>query len=332
MIAAETLAVPFEQISAVLDNGKRFLMMTHEAPDLDGLGSMFALSMSLRDLGKDVTTVVQKPIVPSLSFLWGAEEAVLKDASLGKRFDAVLALDCAEKNRLGLCEDLWSDEVLTINIDHHETNTFFGRYNLVDVDSSSTAELVYRLIRTGEFPLRKETAGNLFAAIQSDTGSFRFTNTTPESMRIAAELIQEGVMPWEIYLKSRDGYGPERLKLLSRALDSVEFHGGGRIGMLVLSREMIEGSGARASDSEGFVDYPRYIKGVELAVMIMEKKDKSYKFSIRSNRSVNVAELAARFGGGGHVRAAGFTRQGSLAVLKQDFLSEAGRLLDESPG
>lgn len=332
MVAANALLVPLRQIAIVLREGSRFLMMTHEAPDLDGLGSMFALSRCLTDLGKEVVTVVQKPIVPSLAFLSGVERAVLKDSLFEKEFDAVLALDCAERERLGSCVDLWPEQGPTINIDHHETNTLFGRYNLVDINSSSTAELVYRLIRTGDFPLEPVAAENLFAAIQSDTGSFRFTNTTSTAMRISADLLDQGVTPWEIYLKSVNGYGRERLALLSRALGQVEFHSEGRIGMLVLSKEMIKGCGARPSDSEGFVDYPRYIKGVELAVMIMEKDDDTYKFSMRSNRRVNVADLALRFGGGGHARAAGFTINGSLAALKEDFLFEAGRLLNETPG
>ncbi|MCG6881355.1 MAG: bifunctional oligoribonuclease/PAP phosphatase NrnA [Deltaproteobacteria bacterium] len=332
MVAENALLVPLKQIADVLREGSRFLMMTHEAPDLDGLGSMFALSRCLTDLGKEVVTVVQKPIVPSLAFLRGVERAVLKDSQLQKGFDAVLALDCAERERLGSCVDLWPEEGPTINIDHHETNTLFGRFNLVDSNSSSTAELVYQLIRTGNFPLDPAAAENLFAAIQSDTGSFRFTNTTSTAMRISADLLDQGVSPWEIYLKSVSGYGPERLALLSRALGQVEFHGEGRIGMLVLSKEMIKACGARPSDSEGFVDYPRYIKGVELAVMILEKDDNTYKFSMRSNRGVNVADLAMRFGGGGHGRAAGFTMSGSLAALKRDFLSEAGRSLNETPG
>ncbi|EFK06678.1 DHHA1 domain protein [delta proteobacterium NaphS2] len=332
MVAENALLISLRQIVDVLRDGSRFLMMTHEAPDLDGLGSMFALSKCLTDLGKEAVTVVQKPIVPSQEFLWGVERAVLKDSLHQKGFDAVLALDCAERGRLGSCVDLWPEEGPTINIDHHETNTLFGRFNLVDSNSSSTAELVYRLIRTGNFPLDPSAAENLFAAIQSDTGSFRYTNTTPTAMRISADLLDQGVRPWEIYLRSVSGYGPERLALLSKALGQVQFHGEGRIGMLVLSKEMIKACGARPSDSEGFVDFPRYIKGVELAVMILEKDDNTYKFSMRSNHGLNVADLALRFGGGGHGRAAGFTVSGSLAALKKDFLFEAGRFLNETPG
>ncbi len=331
MVLKDSLLPPLKQIAAILREGNRFLLMTHRAPDLDGLGSLFSLARSLRNSGKEAVPVIQKPIAPSLAFLWGADDAVLMGTSFEKGFDAVLALDCAEKERLGICKALWPDRGLTINIDHHETNTRFGRHNLVDADGSSTAELVYNLIRTGGFPLDLKTAENLFAAIQSDTGSFRFTNTTPGALRASADLLERGVSPWEIYLKSMNGYGPERLKLLAGALSRIEYHGSGEICMLSLGRKMIEACGARASDTEGFVDVPRYIRGVELSVMVLEKKDGSYKFSIRSNHRVNVADLALRFGGGGHARAAGFTLRGPLETLKRDFLLEAGRLLNETP-
>jgi phosphoesterase RecJ-like protein len=333
----DPLLGPLKRVIGVLKGAHRFLLMTHQDPDVDGLGSMLALGKSLRDLGKEVALLIQNPLNPPLALLTGAERmlAVSKPdgASVTERkFDVVLALDCAERERLGVCVSAWSSGGVTINIDHHETNTFFGQHNLVDANSSSTGELVYRLIRTGDFPLDFEIAENLFSAIQSDTGSFRYTNTTPIAMRISADLMEYGVNPWEVSQRILSGYGTVRLKLLAMALDRVEFHNDGRIGMMVLSKEMFNESGAHGSDSEGFVDYPRYVEGVELAVLISEKDENTYKFSIRSNSWVNVAELASRFGGGGHVKAAGFTAKGSLGTLKKEFLFEAGRLLNETPG
>ncbi|MBW2709416.1 MAG: DHH family phosphoesterase [Deltaproteobacteria bacterium] len=335
MVSENPLPDVLKKIAGVLSEGNRFLMMTHEDPDVDGLGSMLALGKSLADMGKEVVLLIQKSLNPPLSLLTGAEEmfTLLKpdrvpDAE--RDFDAVLALDCAERERLGLCVSSWPVEGLTINIDHHETNTFFGRYNLVDANSSSTGELVYRLIGTGGFPMGDAVAENLFSAIQSDTGSFKYTNTTSSAMRIAADLLDRGVNPWQTYRRTMNGYGPLRLKLLAGALARVELHDEGRIGMMILPREMFEKSGACGSDCEGFVDYPRYIAGVELAVMIRERGENTYKFSLRSNQWANVAELASRFGGGGHARAAGFTGNGPLVTLKKNFLLEAGRLLNET--
>jgi len=330
MVSEDPLLGALKRVAGVLSGGNRFLMMTHENPDVDGLASMLALGKSLTGLGKEVVILIQKSLAPPLSHLSGAERMIVQGAEFKREFDAVLALDCAERERLGPCVSFWPGTGPSINIDHHETNTFFGGYNLVDSDSSSTGELVYRLIECGAFPLDHEVAENLFAAIQSDTGSFRFTNTTSKTMRISANLMDHGVVPWNIYQRTTNGYGPERLKLLAGALAQVELHNEGKIGMMVLKRDMFEQSGARSSDTEGFVEYPRYINGVELAVMISEKDEDTCKFSIRSNGWVNVAELASRFGGGGHAKAAGFTRKGSLTALKKDFLMEAGRLLNET--
>ena len=332
----DPLLDPLKRVIGVLKDGRRFLLMTHEDPDADGLGSMLAFGKSLSDLGKEVALLIQKPLNPPLVLLKGTERmrVVSKRGGVSeseKDFDVVVALDCAEKERLGVCVSAWSGGGVTINIDHHETNTFFGQYNLVDANSSSTGELVYRLIRTGDFPMDPEIAENLFTAIQSDTGSFRYTNTTSGAMRISADLMEYGVNPWEVSQRILSGYGPVRLKLLSMALDGVEFHNEGRIGMMVISRGMFTESGAHGSDTEGFVDYPRYVEGVELAVMITEKGEDTHKFSIRSNARVNVADLASRFGGGGHAKAAGFTGNGFLGTLKKDFLFEAGRLLNETP-
>jgi phosphoesterase RecJ-like protein len=157
---------------------------------------------------------------------------------------------------------LWPDEGPSINIDHHETNTFFGRHNLVDADSSSTGELVYRLIECGEFPLDHEVAENLFAAIQSDTGSFRFTNTTSNAMRISADLMDHGIIPWQIYQKITERIRPERLKLLAGALAQVEFHGEGKIGMMVLKKECLRQSGAQGPTLKGLWSIPGISKGL----------------------------------------------------------------------
>jgi len=150
MVSKNSLAGSLKRVAGLLSEGNQFLMMTHEDPDVDGLGSMLALGKSLTDLGKEVVLLIQKPIDPPLVLLSGAEKVILKGSESEREFDAVLALDCAEMERLGLCLSAWPGEGLTINIDHHETNTFFGRYNLVDGNSSSTGELVYRLIRCGD--------------------------------------------------------------------------------------------------------------------------------------------------------------------------------------
>jgi phosphoesterase RecJ-like protein len=315
------------KISAVLTEGKRFLLMTHKDPDGDGLGSMLALGKSLSDAGKEVSLLAQNPIQHPLNLLKGADQ-IVNTIDADRDFDAAVALDCAEKSRLGKFENHLRNYRPVINIDHHETNESFGDLNLIEPESSSTGEMVFRLLEDAGLPIGADVAGNIFAAIQTDTGSFRYSNTTAEALRIAAALMELGADPWEISRQVMNSYSLPRLQLLEMALSTIEFHHEGSIASMILSREMFQKTGAQQADSERFVDYPRFIFGVELGVLIREIGKNDCKFSLRSNSWLNVARLASRFGGGGHVRAAGFRFQGSLKDVKNDFLKEAGRFLD----
>ncbi|MBL6967248.1 MAG: bifunctional oligoribonuclease/PAP phosphatase NrnA [Desulfobacteraceae bacterium] len=316
-----------DRIAAVLSDGNRFLLMTHKDPDADGIGSMLALGKSLMDAGKEVVLFAHEPVQPPLDLLKGASEIVTK-LDFERGFDVAVALDCADKGRLG---GVGNHRPL-INIDHHESNDFFGDLNLIETGSSSTGELVFKVIEAGGFPVGRDVAENIFAAIQTDTGSFRYGNTTAEALRIAADLMERGANPWEISRKMMDSYSLPRLRLLEMALGTIEFHHEGRVAMMILSREMFRRAGAQQMDSERFVDYPRFVFGVELGVLIRETDENDYKFSLRSNTQLNAARLASRFGGGGHVRAAGFRSQGSVNSVKDGFLKEAGRFLDGACG
>lgn len=319
------------KIAAVLAKGKRFLLITHKDPDGDGLGSMLALGKSLSDAGKEVSLIAQDPIQSPLNLLKGADE-IVNIVDIDGDFDAVVALDCAEKSRLGEFENHLGSYQVVINIDHHETNESFGGLNLIEPESSSTGELVFRLLKEASLPIGADAAWNIFAAIQTDTGSFKYSNTTPEALRIAADMMDLGANPWEISKKVMYGHSMARLRLLEMALHTIEFHHKKRIAIMILSQGMLEKAGAQLSDSERFVDYPRFISGVELGVLIRETGENECKFSLRSNSCLNAAQLASRFGGGGHDRAAGFRFQGSLKAVKNDFLKEAGRFLDGTCG
>ncbi len=316
-----------DRIVAILKEGSRFLMTTHVDPDGDGIGSMLALGGSLDKRGKETLLLIEQPLASPLNQLPGADR-ILQSFDRELEFDAILALDCGDPKRLGAHRSLLEREEKVICIDHHKTNSFFGDINLVDPRSSSTGELIFQIIKQAAFPLEEETAKNLFAAIQTDTGSFRYENASAKAFRIAAELVELGATPWEISRIVLEGYSSSRLDLLKRALDTLEFHQDGKIGMMTISSTMFEETGARQIDSERFVDYPRFVSGVELSVLIRQINDNEHKFSLRSNKLVDVADLASCFGGGGHARAAGFQGRGPLEVLKRDFLEEAVRFFD----
>jgi phosphoesterase RecJ-like protein len=314
-------------IANLLREKRRFLLLTHKDPDADGIGSMLAMAKALQNAEKEVVLFTERPVHAPVNLLKGSEKIIQDFDPKNGEIDVTIALDCGDKDRVGgRAEHLERCRVL-INIDHHEVHDLFGDLNLVDPKSSSTGELVYAVIKAAGLPIDPDVAENILAAIQTDTGSFRYENTTSKSFRIAAELMEHGASPRRISLKMTDGYSLPRIKLLELALGAVEFYNEGRIGMVTLSADMFERSQAQPEDSDKFVDYLRSVSGVEMAVLVRETGKDCYKFSMRSNSKVNVAKLAYLFGGGGHAKAAGFERQQSIGVLKKDFLKEAGKLL-----
>ncbi len=315
------------QVATVLKEGKQFLLMTHNDPDFDGIGSMLALGKVLLNAGKDVVVLSEDPVPAPFNLLKGSN-MIVQGFDEKMDFDTVVLLDCGDLKRLNVCHDFFEGRKFLINIDHHETNDFFGNLNLVDSNSSSTGELVFRVIIKADLPIDSEVAENIFAAIHADTGSFSYENTTSASFKIAAKMMEYGVKPWEVSRKVMGGYSLSRLRLLEMALGNIEFHHEGKIGMMVLSLEMLKKAQANKVDSERFVNYPRFVYGVVIAVLIRQTDENNYKFSLRSNSNVNVAELASKFGGGGHARAAGFESHGSLETLKKNFLKEASKLID----
>ena len=309
-----------------LNENESFLLLTHKDPDADGIGSMLALGKALINAGKEVVLLTEEPLHSPVNILKGYDR-IVNEIKVETKFDTIITLDCGDKDRIGAPHKFIKDSALLINIDHHESHDLFGDLNLVDPGSSSTGELVYRVIKQSGFPIDLDMAENIFVSIQADTGSFRYDNTTSNCFRIAAEMMECGVSPYPLYLKMTDKYSLPRIKLLEMALGAVEFYNEGQIGMAVLSSKMFRKAQARSEDSEKFVDYLRYVSGVELAVLVRETSENIYKFSMRSNNRVNVAKLASFFGGGGHAKAAGFECRNSIETLKKNFLKEAGKLL-----
>lgn len=314
-----------DHIIRLLREKDSFLILTHKDPDLDGIGSMIALGTALRKKGKKVYFFVEQKLQFPLGNIKGAE--LITNELPKQRFDATIVLDCSDLNRLGSAKELALSNRPLINIDHHETNDLFADINFVVPESSSTGELVYGIIKKASFPIDKLIAEDLFAAIQADTGCFKYENTTPSSFRIAAELLEYGVSPWDVYRNTTEQYTLSVLKLLELALGTIELHHNGRLGIMSITLDMIKSAGAYPGDSERFISYPRFITGVEVAALIRQIGEMEYKFSLRSNGKVNVAKVAATFGGGGHARAAGFECKGELSVLKRRFIKEISNFL-----
>jgi len=315
-----------DDIATIVKRGKRFFLASHKDPDGDAIGSLLALGEALVLSGKEVVLFNEGPITDSLAFLAGSEKIVDR-FNPESEFDALFVLDCGTLERLGGSYSNIGHIKPLINIDHHGSNSQFGDVNFVDSNSSSVGEIIYRLIQVADLPMSKNIAEDLFVAIQTDTGSFRYENTTKETFTIAAEMVEWGINPWKISRKVMDEFSLKKLRLLELTLQTIEIFHSGKVGLITITQQMFSKAEADNFDSERFVDYPRLISGVEIGVLVKELGKDHYRFSLRSNDWVNVADLAYHFGGGGHPKAAAFTRYGSLDSIKQEFLDKAHEVL-----
>ena len=315
-------------IASLLKEGKKFLVASHKDPDGDAIGSALALSEALILYGKEVITYNAGPIPDSLSHLSGIER-VVDSIDPEFDFDALLVLDCGNIERVGEMHSVLSKIRPLINIDHHRNNSQFGDLNFVDDQSSSVGEIIYKLMKLADFPINKSIAENIFVSLQSDTGSFRYENTTSDTFHIAGDMVDWGVRPWKISRNIMDLYSLKKLKLLEITLKTIELYHSGMLGLLTITKEMQSKANAREFDSEGFVDYPRLIAGVEVGALIKEAGKNFFKISLRSNDWVNVSDLARYFGGGGHPRAAAFTMEGRLEHIKREFINIAKSFLED---
>jgi len=213
----------------------------------------------------------------------------------------------------------------TVCIDHHKTNSKFADLNVVDPHASSTGELIHSLANALRVEIRPNVARALFVAIATDTGWFRFSNTTPRVLRIAAELVEDGAKPDALYEAVYETLEWPRMALMKRVLETLQSDCGGRIAHLHMTEQMLREAGADQEDTEGFIDLPRVLRGVQM-IFFFREVGNVIKVSIRSKSGPPVDELAAKFGGGGHARAAGIRTTGSLPKVMKDVLGEAHKL------
>lgn len=309
------------EIISVLRNAQKVLIATHIFPDADALGSQIALGNILRSMGKQVFLYSEEPAHHILEFLPGSDrlDIGIPDPAA---FDCAVALDCGDDRRLGKEKD----NLLTIHpfvvFDHHTAHKDFGDLRWVDAGKSSTAEMVYELAQAMEEEISYETAYCLFSAIVSDTGSFKYASTSSNTLRIAGELVDRGVKPAEISGKIFDNFSRNRLQLLQEVLASLTLYEDEQLAVITVTLELYEKTGTTPADTELFINYPRSLETVKIAAFIKESKD-FIGVSLRSKGECDVAQVARKFGGGGHRNAAGFKRPGEdLVKVRDELLAE----------
>jgi phosphoesterase RecJ-like protein len=291
------------------------LLTTHVHPDGDAVSSLLAFRFLCDRLGRDAIAAMADPIPQRLRFLPGIEKVVVTEReSLSKRFDAAIILDAGSLNRIGNLESCLSESVKIVNIDHHISNNHFGEINIIHLDASATSQIIFDMFGDLGFTPTAEEATCLYTGILTDTGRFRFGNTTARALEVASRLVEFGADPTRIteqiyYEIPADDIGKTR-----RALETLELFAGGQVCTLFLSSEN------QVQDSDALVDMALSIQGVEVALLFCEMGDGRIRISLRSKSRVNVSELAERFGGGGHFKAAGLRMRGTLESTRERVL------------
>jgi bifunctional oligoribonuclease and PAP phosphatase NrnA len=307
-----TVVLEQEQVLQELRQADKLLLTTHENPDGDALGSLLAMHRILGQLGKDSLMYMSPDEFPlpweyrgfSFDGLVGAPPPDVAERT-------IVFLDCGNIDRMPV-DFLQEDGLHILNIDHHHDNTRFGTVNLVRPEASCTAEIVWRLSKELEVVITPGIADALYVGLVTDTGRFMYENTSAEAHRMAAELIEAGVQPHQVYRRLWEDLPFRRLQLLQRALASVERHDNGAMTVAHLTKHDYEATGALETDSEGVVDHMRAVEGTRVAVLVREllseDREGMRKVSLRAtDGSVDVSRLARAFGGGGHPQAAGFS-------------------------
>ncbi|MGB7972326.1 MAG: bifunctional oligoribonuclease/PAP phosphatase NrnA [Candidatus Deferrimicrobiaceae bacterium] len=304
-----------EAICRLFREKNRFLIACHENPEGDAIGSELAIALALRKMGKTVTVLNSDPIPENLVFLPGVDTIVFE--ADGSTHEVAVVVDCGSPERTGRVRNELRKCSVMVNIDHHATNDAQGDFCLIDPDAPATGILVHRILSALGLAVDHDIAMNLYVAILTDTGSFHYSNSTPEAFYVAGDMVRIGIDPWEVAEKVYETQTAEKLGLLGRVLGSLELAAGGRVAAVTARKKDLREFSATKDHLEGFINYPRSIAGVEVAVSFREEDEGEFRVSLRSKGRVDVSTIASALGGGGHRNAAGCTVPGSLDEAKR---------------
>lgn len=316
------------EVRQALLSNQHFLIVSHQNPDGDAIGSSLALAAGLTALGKQCTVISADGVPTNLTWLPLAEQVLLAPEE-GAIYDVLVLLDCGNPDRTGFGNRLDGLAPRIVNIDHHPGAGHPGATNLVDPDACATAELVYEVLQALPASVGYSAATAIYTAILTDTGSFRFSNSTARAFEVAARMVAKGVDAAWVAQMVHDQQPVGRLRLLSRVLDTLDLSPRDKAAAAVVTRAMLRETNTGIEDVEGFVNYPRSICGVEVGLLFREEAPGRYRLALRSKGRVDVSRIARELGGGGHRNAAGANVEGILEVLKRDLFRRIEEALDE---
>ncbi len=320
MSSPQTTTDDLQAVAEALRAHDRFVLTTHENPDGDALGSLLALNLALKGLGKDVVMAMPTPAPRPAEYAFMDLSEVLHAWPDDVSERVFVAVDCANESRIADPEVL-GRVPLIIDIDHHHDNSRFGQINLIVADASSTGEVLRDVFRELDVKLTPEIAEALYVALVTDTGRFQYTNTTPKAHGLAKELLEAGADVHRVFQEVYESMELAKLKLLGRAIERVQVYEGGRIVISYLVRTDFAEVGAAEPYSEGIIDSLRAVDGAELAVLIREpprSDGPTRRVSLRASvDELDVSLIARGAGGGGHRQAAGFSSEASVEEITE---------------
>lgn len=317
----------FEQAKKIIEKSKSIYLVAHVNPDGDAIGSTYGMYFALKSIGKDAH-VIMPEYSETFSFLPDIKKICEKDVYV-EEYDLLIALDSSDKSRLAISEEAFSRAKNIIMLDHHQISHPYGDVRYINDKMSSASEVVFNFIKYLGIKFDSNIATYIYTGIMTDTGSFNYSNTSPDTHRAVAELIEAGADYVTVCKKINDTIGEEKLKLIAKTIDNMEVYLDGKLRYSLVDYDTIDSLGLDEEDAEGMTNYMRMVKGTEVGIYIREKKDGTYKVSMRSNGKVDISKIAIANGGGGHPRAAGFTIYENLEKVKEEVINAVEVMLED---
>lgn len=312
--------ITLEKAAAMLSKKNNILILMHKSPDGDAIGCGYALCMALRSIGKKAQTICSDPIPAKYSYLTDGFEVQEFEPEF------IVSVDLAAPQLFGEKLEKYTDSV-DLCIDHHGSNTGFAKYSHVDPAAAACAEIIARLIGIMGIEIKGLIADAIFTGVATDTGCFKYQNTSADSYRIAAEMIEKGARGFMINRLMFDTKSRTQLEMEKRALDSMDYYLDGKIAVITITTEIMASTGAEESDTEYITSLPRQMEGVMVGITIKQKAEKLCRISVRASDGVNASEICSMFGGGGHMGAAGCSIEDTPEETKKKIVAAAAKVI-----
>jgi len=318
----------FQKFYELLEKKDHFLLTSHQDPDGDSIGSLIGLNYFLKDLGKKTIVYNQGRLPNKYKFLDPEGDIIFTPQPVEFRPEAAIILECPNIDRIGFVKEYITSDMTLVNIDHHNRNSLYGDINYIDESACAVAEMLYRIIKLGDYKITSEIARAFYAGIASDTGRFKFSNTDAKCFRTVSELVEAGANPKQISDRIFSSFSAGTIMLLGEMLKNLKLYNNGSICVLTLTNNDLNRNKVQVEDTEGIIDYSLVIEGVKVGIMFKEIDMHAVKVGLRSQNGIDISVYARQKGGGGHPNAAGFTLNKQLDEAVSQTVSEVSEFLD----